>query len=503
MADVPATRSNTAGSGADSCPRKSASPGNHGVAPPHILPIAVDEAPALPSRRMSAMSETWTRRDDAPGDSGSRRDFLTLVLRAPNPAGEGFRWPLDGRPVVLGRGPEVALVEGGGSWRLTVPDRWMSSRHALLSRHDRGWHLEDLGSKNETFVNGARISSVPVGDGDVLEIGSTFFVLRAGQVSPRPQGQTLSTSALAAGPAAFATFSPALARAVVAVRRAAATDVPILILGASGTGKELLAQAVHDASARTGRFVAVNCAAIPEALIEGELFGYRKGAFSGADGDHPGLIRAADHGTLFLDEVAELRAPAQAALLRALQEREVRPLGTTQAVPVDFRVIAATHRDLDAAVAMGAFREDLYARLAGVRAELPALGERPEDLGLMIQALLRGILGTESGAASFELEAARALMLHHWPRNVRELEQALRAALAVSSTAKITRGHLPADIGRRERGPVDHDAGEARVVDLLRRHRGNVSAIAREMQTSRGQVRRVLRRLGLEADAYR
>jgi DNA-binding NtrC family response regulator len=185
----------------------------------------------------------------------------------------------------------------------------------------------------------------------------------------------------------------------------------------------------------------VNCGALPATLVESELFGVKKGAFTGASEDRPGLVRSADGGTLFLDEIADLPPPSQAAFLRVLQEREVVPVGGTRAVPVDLRVVAATHRDLDALVAAGQFRQDLRARLDGFRLELPPLRERREDLGLLLAALLRRA-APRAGEVQLRPTTARALLAHTWPENTREVERRLATAIALAEGAPIGVEHL-------------------------------------------------------------
>src|SRR5262249_15561207 len=211
---------------------------------------------------------------------------------------------------------------------------WTSQVHARLSRAGDAWTIEDAGSKNGTLVNGRAVDRAVLSDGDVIECGGTFFVLRcaAGPIAdldgPRGTMEALRTP------------SPALEREMGVLRKIARARVPVLVRGASGTGKEVVATAIHALSGRTGPLVAVNCGAMPANLVESELFGSRRGAFSGAE-ERPGLVRNADRGTLFLDEVAELPTASQAALLRVLQEGEVLPLGAGVAVTVDVRVVAA------------------------------------------------------------------------------------------------------------------------------------------------------------------
>ena len=217
-----------------------------------------------------------------------------------------------------------------------------------------------------------------------------------------------------------------------------------------------MARAIHELSGRRGAFVGVNCGALPQALIEDELFGHRRGAFTGAVDDRPGLVRSAEGGTLFLDEIGELPAASQVAFLRVLQEREVVPLGSDRPIKVDIRLCAATLRDLDELVASGRFRRDLHARLFDLTIELPPLRERRADLGLLVRALLARIPG--GAGARFAPAALRALVRHDWPSNIRELEKALRGAVARASGEAIELRHLPEAARREPRdAPVDVD----------------------------------------------
>jgi transcriptional regulator with PAS, ATPase and Fis domain len=282
----------------------------------------------------------------------------------------------------------------------------------------------------------------------------------------------------------------------------------VLVRGETGTGKEVLARAIHDLSGRSGAFVAINCGAIATNLVESELFGYRKGSFSGALHDHPGLVRSSHGGTLFLDEIGDLPSSAQAALLRVLQESEVMPVGGLRPELVNLRVVAATHRDLDDLVAQGAFRRDLLARLDGVTLDVPPLRDRREDVPLVIASLLHR-LAPERYDVTFTPDAARALLDHTWPHNVRELEQALAGALAVSGVGAIARRHLPRALREATESVAQRElTGEERrhrdgLIEILRDHRGNLSAVARAMGKGRTQVVRWLERYGLDADEFR
>jgi transcriptional regulator with GAF, ATPase, and Fis domain len=263
-----------------------------------------------------------------------------------------------------------------------------------------------------------------------------------------------------------------------------------------------------------GAFVAVNCGALPETLVESELFGYIKGAFSGATADRLGLIRSADHGTLFLDEIGDLSPPSQAALLRVLQEREVTPLGSSRPVRVTIQVVAATHHDLGTLVARGQFRRDLFARIAGFTVRLPLLSQRREDIGLLLASLLPRVAPEQASAIRLRVEAARALFNYEWPLNVRELEGCLGIATALAGRGPIKLEHLTEAVrGERPAAetpaenlpPLSPEEQKRRddLMELLREHRGNISAVARAAGKARVQIHRWLRRYRLDPRSYR
>ncbi|HEX3479759.1 MAG TPA: sigma 54-interacting transcriptional regulator [Kofleriaceae bacterium] len=392
-----------------------------------------------------------------------------------------------------------------------VADSWMSSNHATLVRDAAGWRLVDRGSKNGSRVDGQRQPSAVLRDGAVIELGRTFFLFRAALPTPGDAPRWVDAGKLEAG-GGLATMLPELARQFAELARLAASKSSLVIRGPTGSGKELIARAVHALSGRRGRFVAVNCAALPEALVESELFGHVRGAFSGAARDHKGLVEVSGGGTLFLDEIGDLPAQAQSKLLRALQEQAVRPVGGDAEIAIDLRVIAATHRDLEALVAAGGFREDLLARLGG-GFELPPLCERREDLGLIINGLLGRIEDPRASRAELSSEAVRALFQHAWPRNIRELQKGLEQAIALAQDAPIELGHLPGELRRARSQPAarrgdpallgDEDrARRAQLLELLRTQRGNVAAVARELQTVRSQVQRWIQRYEIARDDW-
>jgi transcriptional regulator with GAF, ATPase, and Fis domain len=250
---------------------------------------------------------------------------------------------------------------------------------------------------------------------------------------------------------------------------------------------------------------------LPDNLVESELFGYRKGAFSGADEDRIGLVRASSGGTLFLDEVGDLPVSAQTALLRVLQEKEVVPLGETRAFRVDLRLITATHRDLESMAADGRFRTDLLSRLTGFSITLPPLRQRREDLGLLIAALLRRLARDRANRVVFSRPAARALVAYQWPMNVRELERALEVALVLAGDGPVELEHLPeqlrapraaAEPAPATSGAVQQDRRE-HLSHLLREHAGNVSAVARLLGKTRAQIHRWIKRYQLDPRSFR
>lgn len=390
--------------------------------------------------------------------------------------------------VLLGRADAHSAQLDARALKLGIADRWMSTAHAKLTRVLKAWVLEDTRSKNGVRHNGAAVQRVELRDGDVFELGRTWFVFKAQQPVPH-------------APPGPSTISPALEARLAELFAIARSTVSVALSGPTGAGKEVIAREVHARSGRSGAFIAVNCGALPSELVESELFGHRKGAFSGALDDRPGLIRAAHGGTLLLDEVGDLPLEAQPALLRVLQEKTVVPVGATAPIPVDVRVVSATHRSLEQLVARGEFRDDLRARLGGYELTLPALVDRREDLGLLISALLAR---HAKAPVRFSVNAARALFAWDWPRNVRELEKVLERALALATAGTIELEHLPPELSSPPptRRPSDDELDDARKRELerlLTEHHGNISAVARAMGKARMQIQRWLKRYGLDA----
>ncbi|MBC9034183.1 PEP-CTERM-box response regulator transcription factor [Sphingomonas sp. JC676] len=286
------------------------------------------------------------------------------------------------------------------------------------------------------------------------------------------------------------TGSPEMLKVTRTIERVAGADVSVMLLGASGTGKELLARGLHDASRRKGNFIAINCAAIPETLLESELFGHEKGAFTGAVKTTEGKIELAHKGTLFLDEVGDIPLPLQVKLLRFLQERVIERVGGRQPIPVDTRIVCATHQDVDTMVAEQRFREDLYYRLAEIVIRIPSLAERPGDAGLLARHFLKKYAATmNTGARSFAADALAAIDAWGWPGNVRELENRVKRAVIMADGKAVTAADLdlesiadPVPINLKAAREI---ADRKAIRHALARAEGNISGTARLLGISR------------------
>jgi transcriptional regulator with AAA-type ATPase domain len=473
--------------------------------------------------------------DTLSATTGSARDplrdapqpHIMLVVERTRPLAGGSRHSLANiEHVTIGRGHERTaeriLHDGRPTLRLTVPDVRMSSRHARIEWQGNAWTLVDQGSTNGCRVNRRDVKSAILSDGDVLELGRTFFRFRSGLATPPQAVGDVDSASLRGLTGLFGTLLPWLSRDLDVLEKVARSDGSVLLLGETGTGKDLLAQGIHEQSGRPGPLVAVNCGALPAALVESLLFGHVRGAFSGAVGPEVGFVRAAHKGTLFLDEVGDLPRGSQAALLRVLQEREVVPVGTTEAVTVDLRVVAATHRPLHELVQAGDFRQDLLARLSGFVFSVPPLRDRIEDVGVLAAALLAQLVPAGAPGASFDAESAYALLEHPWPNNVRELRQRLEHGILLAIEGRIALPDLPGSLGgpcartglrpgavgrSTSAAPGDMSAEDARIftqlVDQLREHRGNVTRAGQAMGKARTQVQRWVKRFGIDVRAFR
>jgi DNA-binding NtrC family response regulator len=438
------------------------------------------------------------------------KPHLFRILHCDELLGASWRHELaDVDLVRIKRSRAHSVRRHGCELELGLQDGHVSTTHAVLTASGGSFMLQDAGSKNGCFVNGQRVLRAMLRDGDVLRVGRTIFVFR----SALPSSPGVPDVEIRANGPGLVTAIPELAHAFDRLVDIASSRATVLILGETGTGKEVAARAVHALSPEGRGFVPVNCAAIAPSLIASELFGHRRGAFTGAVGEQPGIFRDSDGGTLFLDEVVELPLAAQATILRAVQEGEIRAVGTTNPVRVSVRVVSATNADPQLLVEQGRFREDLFARLSGFTVRLPPLRERREDFGVIVSVILREHLVGQAPPA-LTPEAAERLLAYRWPRNIRELRAALVEAIATSRGGRVDTEHLPqslrdasfppaqegAQLGARH---VDDPHHRERLVEALRLYRGNLVRVAEVLKTSRTQIHRWARRYGISLESYR
>jgi transcriptional regulator with PAS, ATPase and Fis domain len=444
--------------------------------------------------------------------------LLLLIARAGGaPVAANERLLVLSRTLDIGRRPSGAASVMPGA--LFLDDPLASSKHARLERNEEGWSVLDQGSKNGLFVMGQRITGErDLDDGDVLTVGSHFFVFRLAT-----QDQVTAIRKDLASPLTpVATTSPRLALQSDKLRRLAASDAEVLLVGQTGVGKEVYARALHEVSGRRGKFVALNCAAIPRELVESELFGYRAGAHSTAQAGKTGLVEEADGGTLFLDEIGEMSRDTQTKMLRFLQDRELTALGSTRSRKIDVRVVAATNRTVMPGSTDG-LRDDLLGRLGAAPLWLPPLHERREDIGALSTFFLtRECAKRGSVPAGFDAAALSALVFAAFPLNVRQLEKTIAAAVALADPKEpIGLRHLPETFtapapsavtpvpsprlgetpsGRKppEPAPLPED-----VERLLRLHKGNVAEVARTLGRQRAAVWRWIKQFGFHPESYR
>jgi DNA-binding NtrC family response regulator len=369
--------------------------------------------------------------------------------------------------------------------------------------------VRDLESRNGTFVNGVATEHAGLVHGDVLRVGATLFVYERIELEA-----DAALSATEEAPLFGSSLAMAQVRGEVA--RIAGRDMPVLVLGESGSGKELVARALHGRSGRRGNLVAVNCGALPADLVESELFGHVAGAFTGANKASEGLFVAAEGGTIFLDEIGEMPLAVQPKLLRALATGEIRAVGAQNERRIDVRVVAATNRNLRADVDGERFRGDLYARLAGWVIEIPPLRRRKDD----VLVLARTFLTRHAAPTAIEPDAAEALLLHRWPFNVRELEQ-MCAALAVraSGADAIVLEHLPPQIRAplESRRPIvsqtqpplalsirpDATPSADDLARVIAHYQGNIAQVAAFFGRDRKQIYRWIDRYELDVESHR
>jgi len=431
------------------------------------------------------------------------RDASGLKLRSRKIRIEIVAGPQAGQRLDLA-GPEVRVGSARGSDVLLLDGA--VSRHHLTLKVERGTiRVIDAGSRNGTVLDGVTVRDAFARADSTITIGNTALrllllhdVVLIPLSSRESFGGLLGTSA-------------AMRVAFTMLERAAAVDDTVLIEGETGTGKELAAEALHEESSRSGGpFIVFDCSAVAPTLMESELFGHVRGAFSGAIADREGALEAADGGTLFLDEIGELPVELQPKLLRALERFEVRRVGSNTPVRVDVRVVAATNRKLAEEVARKAFREDLYYRLAVMRVTLPPLRERPEDIPMLVEAFCRERLERGRPVSPVAERVVRGMMSQAWPGNVRELRNAVIRAVSVGG-ADDAAAHLPAngplvtgriDLGvplKEARDKLCDTFEEAYLRQALVETGGNVSHAARLAGVNRKFIQRAVRRFGLRA----
>ena len=409
------------------------------------------------------------------------------------------------------------LVGSHASADLRLTDKGVSRYHVELKLEGGGLKITDLDSTNGTFQAGTRIGSITIVNAGAqkarFRLGSNTEIEIAPADVPIPvtgyQGEA---------------FGRAIGQSKVMrelfglLSKIAPTEATVLLEGETGTGKELLAEAIHQHSARkAGPYVVVDCGSLPKDLIGSELFGHVRGAFTGAVGNKRGLIEAADGGTLFLDEIGELPVELQPQLLRALEKREVRPIGDVRSKKVNIRVVAATHRGLAEMVKAGTFREDLYFRLAVVRTQVPPLRRHKEDLPLLVRSFVKALKRDDFDLSD---DALAQLQAHDWPGNVRELRNVVERGLSLQGCEKefeVYTGEVPfAYADTHQRGPMAKELLDMSFKDakglltesfereylthLLERHKGNISRAAVEAGIDRNYIHRLVKKYNLAVD---
>jgi DNA-binding NtrC family response regulator len=429
-------------------------------------------------------------------ESGAGRRAIPNLIIGSFAVGAGRVARVDGGPTI-GRG---GGARSGESERIDLPDRQLSRRHLRIVGRQGGYNAEDLGSLNGSYLDGRRLEKpTSLSEGSILLFGNHVGVFR--RVSVEASAALALEATAPFGP--VATLCPSLALTLAKLRRLARTDEEILLVGETGVGKDTYARAIHRASGRPGRLVVLDCAALPIRLIENELFGFASVADAAAVPARPGLIEAAEGGTLLFSEIGELPPGAGSRLCRFLQDHLFMPFGSTSLRRADVRVLTATSR-------LGLERgsglpSDLMARLGLEPIRIPPLRERPEDIGALAAHFAAGAV------TDLEPAAFRALTLHGWPLNLTDLDKAIKHALALSQGGKVGVEHLPGAVGRaQDRGaPVAlrrrprPAPPRAELEHLLRQHQGNVSRVARSLDRKWAVVWRWIGRHQLRPEQFR
>ncbi len=430
--------------------------------------------------------------EEAPEFTRQRPGGVFLVIKGPD----------RGEQVVL-RGPIITFGSAPGC-DLVLSDRTVSRRHATASLEDGQVIVRDLSSTNGSFTHGSRFKEITLSHGAEMKLGKTVLKFLPQEEAVEPEETAEENFGQLIG------RDTKMRRLFGLLRDIAPSDTTVLIEGETGTGKELIAEEVHRHSQRAdGPFVVFDCGAVPRELIESALFGHVKGSFTGAVSDRKGAFAEAHGGTIFLDEIGELALDLQPALLRALDKRAVRRIGSNIYDQIDVRVVAATNRDLREEVARKGFREDLYYRLAVIRVHLPALRERGRDIDLLTDHFVHQF-GNER-ALQISAEDMQRLRSYTWPGNVRELRNVIERACVLSKGETLNiddalgEGLPQVPIGIRIGLPFKEAKGQLveqfereYIIDLMKRHKMNLSAAAREAQIDRKHLRELLRKYGLD-----
>ncbi len=430
-------------------------------------------------------------------DDGKKLVVERATLEAVDGPDQGKRWEVRGERTVVGKAPGCDVE---------LSDTYVSAQHFRVERTQTGFRLKDLGSTNGTMLDGTRVADAELGIGAEIKAGKTVMKLRT-----RREARSLT-------PSQSPTFEgmvgqSAKMRDVFALLEAVAgSDAPVLVQGESGTGKELAAKATHNRSHRAPKpYLALNAGAITPTLVESELFGHEKGAFTGADRLRRGAFERADKGTLFLDEIGELSLDLQAKLLRVLETGELQRVGGMETIKVDVRLVTATHRDLAALVREKKFREDLFFRLYVVPVRLPPLRERPDDIPHIVEHLL--VQMSPPGKPLKIMPAAmNKLRAHDWPGNVRELKNTLQRAIVFARGQTIEDSHIAFTPLGGDRDPEEapkagpgaknqlEDAEREAILAALRRCNGNRRLAAQELGIARSTLFEKLRKYGITSD---
>lgn len=451
-----------------------------------------------------AQNETQTHSDLFGNKGKGASPEVALVLTTDDAGGTlPFFTKISSQVFFIGREPV------GGGLALPVPS--VSRTHAQISRQGETYQIKDLNSRNGVFVDGRRVTEATLNPWSVVRLGDVVFVFVTGPLAPYesfdPTKRAITHNGLEL------ICGPLMADLERQVRQIASSHLPVLVRGETGSGKDGVAKALHKLGGLPGKLHSLNCAAIPPQLVESELFGHVKGTFTSATEPYEGGFRIANKGTLVLDEVSDLPLDSQAKLLRVLETKQVTPVGSTEAIPVDVRVIATTHRDLRGMATAGLFRGDLFARLNGFQLNVPPLRHRKED----IQWLLRQVIGE-----AFTFRFLYGLVLYDWPFNVRELLSVVTAAKLAAGSNPLDYEHLPPVIRSHVEAlqvaaptvavpMTDAQVGvkkqprpsEESLREVLVREKGNVAALARHFDRDRALIHRWLKDAGLNPDEFR